>query len=176
MKHYEITEQEAIKIYDILMNFYDKFETLEDYAMFRKKEFNAGFSTRINLFGDPIYSDKMFSDYSIEPNDMNFSIHRVKGPKDNQIYNTLINLTTSFVSGPVPGREIAFLIMETNTNKIIGFIRLNSPTLNMKPRNVLFDHNIGADYEKLNYNFMTGGTIVPVQPFGYNYLGENFLL
>ncbi len=64
-------------------------------------------------------------------------------------------------------------IKETNTNTYVGFIRMASPVLSIKPRNDYFGETVQATV--VNRNMINGAIIVPVQPFGYNYLGGKLL-
>ena len=65
------------------------------------------------------------------------------------------------------------IVKETNTNKVVGFIKLGSPIINSKPRN---DYLGGTpDLPIFNKRAIMGFNIVPVQPFGYNYLGGKLL-
>lgn len=169
-----ITADDAYYVYDMLMDFYDEFHNVEDYALLKKKEHNLKFGTRYGLDGKPIYSSKIFSDPSVSPLDMKFRIDVVNANNLDQ-YNTLLNLVGSHTYVAVPGRQISSIIWEENTNTIIGFIRVNSPTLNMKPRSTAFDFNLSQSFDEINNNMMVATVIVPTQPFGYNYLGGKLL-
>ncbi len=77
---------------------------------------------------------------------------------------------------PVPTeivKKYPNLIKENNTDKWIGFIRLASPVLMIKPRNEVFGGVVRAT--QVNRSMLNGAIIVPVQPFGYNYLGGKLL-
>lgn len=182
-QEYLITDQEALHVYDRLMTFYDTFNTIEEYSLLKKREHNDAFGSRVDMMGRPIYSDLLFTDYSMRPEDMNFEIivvkdtdRNVKQPKAwNEIYNVLLNLTSSHTNVAVPGRQMRVIVKETNTNKIVGFIRVNSPTLNMKPRTNVFGFKMSDQYSVINDNMIVGTIIVPTQPFGYNYLGGKLL-
>ena len=63
--------------------------------------------------------------------------------------------------------------MPPTSNTIVGFIRLGSPLINSKPRN---DYLGGVpDLPIFNKRAIMGFNIVPIQPFGYNYLGGKLL-
>jgi len=69
-------------------------------------------------------------------------------------------------------------VRETNTDKIVGFIRLGSPVINCRPRNQLLGQVFTQQPEwgkRFNDSAMMGFVIVPTQPFGYNYLGGKLL-
>lgn len=174
-REYLITDQEALHVYQRLMDFYDTFNTIEEYSLLKKREHNDAFGTRVDMMGNPIYSERLFHDYSMKPEDMKFKIQVVKGPKLNELYNVLLNLTSSHTNVAVPGRQMRVIVYETTTNKIAGFIRVNSPTLNMKPRTNVFGFKMSDQYSVINDNMIVGTIIVPTQPFGYNYLGGKLL-
>ena len=73
----------------------------------------------------------------------------------------------------IPGRELRWMIYEKNTNKVLGFIRFGSPTINSKPRNLWLGQ--APNLSIFNRHAAMGFVIVPSQPFGYNYLGGKLL-
>ena len=73
----------------------------------------------------------------------------------------------------IPGRELRWMVYEKRTQKLIGFIRFGSPTINSKPRNLWLGQP--ANLSLLNRHTAMGFVIVPSQPFGYNYLGGKLL-
>jgi len=129
------------------------------------------------LFGP---EDEIFSDFSLGPNDMSFTIHEVdtsskpKSKYNQDLYSEILNMTASnAIEEAIPGRTIKWIVVENTTNKIVGVIRFGSPTINSKPRNDYFGEVIPLS--KINHEFVMGFNIVPVQPFGYNYLGGKLL-
>ena len=73
----------------------------------------------------------------------------------------------------IPGRELRWMVYEKRTQKIVGFIRFGSPTINSKPRNLWLGQP--ANLSLLNRHTAMGFVIVPSQPFGYNFLGGKLL-
>jgi hypothetical protein len=73
----------------------------------------------------------------------------------------------------IPGKVLKLAVKETTTNKLVGFIRLGSPVINMKPRNELLGNVPNLTH--FNKTAIMGFVIVPSQPFGYNYLGGKLL-
>jgi len=75
-----------------------------------------------------------------------------------------------------PGRLIKYLIIDENTNKYLGISSLGSDVTSISTR----DEHIGWDKKnkfeegKLNSTAI-GTTIVPTQPFGYNFLGGKLI-
>jgi hypothetical protein len=112
----------------------------------------------------------MFNDYSIEPKDMNFEVEIIEG----KLFNPATQIITSLPLESQIGRQIMIGVKETNTNKYVGFIRLASPVLSIKPRNDLFE-GFKLMANEVNKFMINGAIIVPVQPFGYNYLGGKLL-
>jgi hypothetical protein len=129
------------------------------------------------LFGP---EEEIFSDFSVEPNDMSFTIHEVdtsskpKSKYNQELYSEILNMTASnAIEEAIPGRTIKWIVTEDTTNKVVGVIRFGSPTINSKPRNDYFGEVLPLS--KINHEFVMGFNIVPVQPFGYNYLGGKLL-
>jgi hypothetical protein len=107
---------------------------------------------------------------------MEFSLYE---PKTSDFVNYLEITTSHAVEASIPGKKLMWMVKEKNTNKIVGFIRFGSPTINSKPRNVF----LGKPLDTLNPDVMKrfndscimGFIIVPTQPFGFNYLGGKLL-
>jgi hypothetical protein len=159
----KLTHEQSVELTDRLMGFYENLETIQDYFLERKKE------KIININHDK-YSDLMFSDYTIDPKDMNFEIEIIEG----KLFSPATQIITSLPLESQIGRQIMIGVKETNTNKYVGFIRLASPVLSIKPRNELFQ-GFKITANEVNKFMINGAIIVPVQPFGYNYLGGKLL-
>jgi len=158
----KLSEEETYQIRDRFVNFYTDLETIQDYFLERKKEKIVGIE-------QDKYTQKMFNDYSIEPNDMNFELEVIEGSE----FNPSTQIITSLPLESQIGRQIMMGIKETTTNTYVGFIRMASPVLSIKPRNEFFGETVRAT--AVNRNMINGAIIVPVQPFGYNYLGGKLL-
>jgi hypothetical protein len=170
-----LSQEQAIWAADQFINYYSKFNRIDDYLRFVK-------SSRIQessgkLFGS---EDEIFSNFNLHPKDMKFSIHIVdaspkpKSRYNQELYSNILNETASNpIEEAIPGRTIKWIVTEDTTNKIIGVIRFGSPTINSKPRNDYFGEVLSLS--RINSEFVMGFNIVPVQPFGYNYLGGKLL-
>ena len=113
--------------------------------------------------------DEIFQDYDMPPNDMDIEVTQI----DNQTFDALLEKTASFSPDNAPGKQLKLVIKEKKTNTVLGFIKLGSPLINSKPRN-----NYLGDMPELktfNKRAIMGFIIVPVQPFGFNYLGGKLL-
>jgi hypothetical protein len=154
---------QTLKLTETLMGFYRNLHTIKDYFLERKKE------KVVNLDHDK-YTKLMFNDYSIEPKDMQFEIEIIEG----KLFNPATQIITSLPLESQIGRQIMIGVKETNSNKYVGFIRLASPVLSIKPRNDLFE-GFKITANEVNKYMINGAIIVPVQPFGYNYLGGKLL-
>ena len=156
----EDTDYAKNKIWD----YYSNFARIDDY--FRESKIDTLNNTAARLW--PI-EDEFFHDFSISPNDMNFEL--VETSKS--VFMDLFVQIGSFPADDNPGKNMRFLVKETTTDTIAGFVRVGSPTINSKPRNVMF--GAPPDLDKLNKHIIMGFCIVPAQPFGYNYLGGKLL-
>jgi hypothetical protein len=170
-----LSESDAIWAADQFIEYYSKFNRIDDYMRFVKQSRIQNSSGK--LFGP---EEEIFSDFSVEPNDMSFTIHEVDtSPKpktkyNQELYSEILNMTASnAIEEAIPGRTIKWIVTEDTTNKVVGVIRFGSPTINSKPRNDYFGEVLPLS--KINHEFVMGFNIVPVQPFGYNYLGGKLL-
>lgn len=170
-----LSPENAVWAADQFINYYSKFNRIDDYLRYIKNsrlENAAG-----KLFGP---ENEIFSNFDIHPNDMSFSIHEVdtspkpKSKYNQDLYSEILNETASnAVEEAIPGRTIKWIVTEDTSDKIIGVIRFGSPTINSKPRNNYFGEVLPLSI--INKEFVMGFNIVPVQPFGYNYLGGKLL-
>jgi hypothetical protein len=118
--------------------------------------------------------DDLFSDFTMHPNDMDIEVCEIP----NTQFETLLAITSSHVNKAPVGRNIQLAVKEKNSGKILGFIRLGSPVIYMKPRNELLGQ-VWIQQEdtakRFNASTIMGFVIVPSQPFGFNYLGGKLL-
>jgi hypothetical protein len=129
-----------------------------------------------DLPSNPLFplEDDLFSDFSMHPQDMDFDVCEV--PQDT--WETLLNITSSHINISPVGRQVRLAVIEKNTKKYVGFLRLGSPVINMKPRNEMLGQVFTQQKEwgtRFNNSAMMGFVIVPSQPFGFNYLGGKLL-
>ncbi len=111
----------------------------------------------------------MFQNYDMFPKDMDIDITQI----DSQTFYAMLEKIASFSPDQAPGKELKLVVKEKNTNTILGFIKLGSPIINSKPRN---DYLGGVpELTIFNQRAIMGFFIVPVQPFGFNYLGGKLL-
>jgi len=158
----KLSEEETYEIMNRFMGFYENLDTIQDYFLERKKE-------KIEDINNDDYVDTMFNDVSVEPKDMDFEIEVING----KTFNPSTQIITSLPLESQIGRQIMMGIKETNSDKYVGFIRMASPVLAIKPRNEFFGDKVQAT--QVNRSMINGAIIVPVQPFGYNYLGGKLL-
>ena len=161
-----LTPEDTLYAHGKIHEAYDGVQRIDDYFRMKKME-------RIDKIPTPLFGmsmeDELFQNYDMDPNDMNF---RILSP-DHETFNTLLEMTASFTYEDAPGKEMKLMIQETTTGKVVGFIKLGSPIINSKPRN----EYLGGvpDLTIFNKRAIMGFIIVPVQPFGYNYLGGKLL-
>jgi hypothetical protein len=159
---------------DKFIQYFSRMGNIEDYIRFVKMEVINGKNTLFSLEDEFFNSD-------IHPEDMEFEIVRVGGivkgghrQVSQEIFTELLAAVSSHNNEQnVPGRELKWMVYEKNTNKILGFIRFGSPTINSKPRNEWLGKV--PDLSIFNQHAAMGFVIVPSQPFGYNYLGGKLL-
>ena len=167
-----LTKDQAIHCASVFSNYFDRFERIDDYI--RDQKLNSLSERPTALFGmGP--EDDLFSDFTINPSDMQFEL--VELPQDTwDIYLNMISSHSNMTS--IPGRCLRLAILEKKTKKWVGFIRLGSPVINMKPRNEMLNGVFTQTPESsksFNHTSIMGFVIVPAQPFGFNYLGGKLL-
>lgn len=162
-----MTKDDALKCVDVIKNYFDEFDNIEDYI--RRQKLAKVDLIPASLPGMGIEND-LFTDFSISPNDMDFEIVQLR----TNVWDNYINIISSHTNmTSIPGKQIKLAIKETNTNKFVGFIRLGSPVINCKPRNTLLGKV--PDLDPFNKSVVMGFVVVPAQPFGFNYLGGKLL-
>lgn len=154
------------------IGYFGRFKTIEDYVRLTKeaaieKRGASLFSLKDEFFNDDIHPEEM--DFVIKPVGARF---QQSVPQD-YFYQLLTATSSHVIEHNIPGRELRWMVYEKNTKTIVGFIRFGSPTINSKPRNIWLDEP--ANLSILNRHTVMGFTIVPSQPFGYNYLGGKLL-
>lgn len=148
------------------MKYFQDFNRIDDYFRARKIERVKDLPTPLPGMG---LEDDMFQDYDMSPEDMEFKVVAIP----NKTFDAMIEKVASFSPDENPGKTLKLVVQETNTNTIVGFIRFGSPLINSKPRN---DFLGGVpNLEIFNKRAIMGFNIVPVQPFGFNYLGGKLL-
>ena len=171
-----ISETDAVWSANQFINYFKRFETIEDYIRVTKE-------AAVNERGKSIVSlkDEFFNE-DIHPEEMEFEIKSV-GDRfgydptrqvSQDTYHELLTTTSSaIIEKNIPGRELRWIVYEKKSGTILGFIRFGSPTINSKPRNEWLGQP--ANLSIFNKHSVMGFAIVPSQPFGYNYLGGKLL-
>ena len=162
----EVSPETASWAADEFIDYFSHMGNIEDYMRFVKMQVISGTSRLFSL------KDEFFNE-DIHPEDMDFRI----GIADHEIFHNYLEIITSHaIEASNPGRKVILMVYENNTNKIVGFIRLGSPMMNIAPRNRYFGEVLGAEQMPVfNKHAIMGMIIVPTQPFGYNYLGGKLL-
>lgn len=172
MEQKKLTKEQALVCARMFSDYFDRYENVEQYM--RDQKLNSMNEKPMTLPGmSP--EDDLFSDFTMHPNDMEFKI--VEPTADNwDKYISIISSHSNMTN--IPGRNIRLAVKETKTDKWVGFIRLASPMMNMKPRNEMLGGAFISNPETaktFNNSAIMGFVIVPAQPFGYNYLGGKLL-
>ena len=165
-----LTKEQALHCLDAFEDYFGNFDRIDQYMRDQKLNSLSGMSSNPLV---PL-EDDLFSDFTMHPNDMDIEVCEVP---DEQ-WELLLNITSSHVNIAPVGRNIKLAVKEKNTNKFLGFLRLGSPVINCKPRNDMLGQVFTQQKEwgkRFNDSAMMGFVIVPVQPFGYNYLGGKLL-
>lgn len=168
-----LNHSDAIYSANIFIDYFSSFNRIDDYLRKVKLERIANYPMPLPGL-EPEYD--MFDDFTMNPNDMNFKCEEVTS---DMFTNYLEIVASHAIESSVPGKSIKWIVYETNTNKIVGFIRFGSPVINSKPRNDFLGKpldTLSADVMKrFNDSAIMGFIIIPTQPFGFNYLGGKLL-
>ena len=167
-----ISESDAVWAADQFIDYFGRFKTIEDYIRVTKEA--AVQQKGLSLFS---LKDEFFNE-DIPPDEMDFEVkfvgERFQQSVPQAYFHELLTATSSaIIEMNIPGRELRWIVYEKNSQKIVGFIRFGSPTINSKPRNEWLGEP--ANLSLLNRHTCMGFAIVPSQPFGYNYLGGKLL-
>ena len=175
-----LSKPDAIYAATKVMKYFEDFSRIDDYFRARKIERVKNIPVALPGMG---LEDDLFSDFDMHPQDMNFSIVQMQS----KTFDTLLEMTASFSPDENPGKNSKYIIKETNTDKVVGFIRFGSPVINAKPRNDwlrdagglqdvgMLSSTTTPSLETWNNRVIMGFIIVPTQPFGYNYLGGKLM-
>ena len=166
-----ISESDAVWAADEFIKYFSQMGNIEDYLRFVKKEVIKSTNSLAPLH------DEFFNE-DIHPQEMEFDIKFVGARFQQSIqqehYVNLLRAVSSHNNeSNIPGRELRWMVFEKNTQKVLGFIRFGSPTINSKPRNIWLGK--APNLSIFNRHAAMGFVIVPSQPFGYNYLGGKLL-
>lgn len=168
-----LKREDALYAANVFVDYFANFHRIDDYLRRVKLERMENYPISLPGLGP---EDDMFNDFRIHPEDMEFECREVTS----EIFVNYLEIVTSHaVEVSVPGKSIKWVVYEKNTGKIVGFIRLGSPTINSKPRNEFLGKPLDTMnpdvMKRFNDSSIMGFIIVPTQPFGYNYLGGKLL-
>ena len=161
-----LNKQDSIYAATKVMKYFEDFKRIDDYFRARKIERVKNIPVALPGMG---LEDDLFQDFDMHPEDMNFSIIQMQS----KTFDTLLEMTASFSPDENPGKTAKYIVKETNTDTVVGFIRFGSPLINSKPRNDYLGDV--PDLDIFNKRAIMGFNIVPTQPFGFNYLGGKLM-
>ena len=164
-----LTREQALHCSKVFNDYFSNIGSTEEYMRDEKLK---NLSTMPSSLFPP--EDDLFSDFSMHPKDMDIEVCEI----DNGMFETLLAITSSHINKAPVGKNVQLAVKEKNSGKILGFIRLGSPVIYMKPRNELLGQ-VWIQQEdtakRFNASTVMGFVIVPSQPFGFNYLGGKLL-
>lgn len=166
-----LNREQAVHCAKVFEDYFLNFSRIDEYMREQKINALAGVPSSLPGLGP---EQDLFSDFTIHPKDMDFEIVELQSDR----WQHYLDITSSHINISSPGRNVRIALLEKNTQKWVGFIRIGSPTIMMKPRNELLGCVITNEkHTTKSFNQATGMgfVIVPTQPFGYNYLGGKLL-
>lgn len=168
-----LNREDALHAANVFIDYFQNFGRIDDYLRKVKLDRMSNYPTSLPGMGP---QDDFFNDPTMHPKDMEFECREVSS----EIFVNYLEIVTSHaVEASIPGKSVKWLVYEKNTNKIVGFIRLGSPTINSKPRNDFLGKPLNTldakVMKRFNDSTIMGFTLVAVQPFGFNCLGGKLL-
>lgn len=162
--------EDALHCAKVFEDYFGSFHRIDEYMKDQK------LASLEDMPSNPLFpiEDELFSDFSMHPKNMDFEVVDIA----TKTWEDLLQITSSHINIAPVGRQLRLVVREKNTGKYVGFIRLGSPVINMKPRNEMLGQVFTQKPEwgtRFNNSAMMGFVIVPSQPFGYNYLGGKLL-
>ena len=165
----KLTTEQALHCSKVFDDYFSNIGSTEEYMRDEKLKNISDLPS--TLF--PI-EDDLFSDFSMHPKDMDITVSEIP----NSQWQSLVAITSSHINKSPVGKNLQLAVKEKNSGKILGFIRLGSPLIYMKPRNELLGQvwiQQPDTSKRFNDATVMGFVIVPSQPFGFNYLGGKLL-
>jgi len=178
-----LSESDAVYAADKFINYFSNMDRIDEYLRNVKIERVLNRSP-LSQFYEEEDTHGMFTAFDMHPEDMDIACYeavdlkktsgKVSGIRSLKEFNEKLQITTSHaIEDSVPGKSLKWMVVEKNTNTILGFCRFGSPTINSRPRNEWLGQT--PDLGIFNRHAIMGFIIVPTQPFGYNYLGGKLL-
>lgn len=168
-----LTHADALHAANIFEDFFGSFSRIDEYQRSIKMERMSSFPNSLPGMGP---ETDLFDVWDMHPNDMEFTISPCKQDQ----FMSYMEITTSApVEASIPGKQLLYIVKEKNSGMVIGMIRFGSPTINSRPRNEWLGKPLDTmnpeSMKRFNQSCIMGFNIVPVQPFGFNYLGGKLL-
>jgi hypothetical protein len=164
-----LTREQALHCAKVFDDYFSNIGSTEEYMRDEKIKNLADMPS--SLFPP---EDDLFSDFTMHPNDMEIDVCEIP----NTQWETLLAITSSHINKAPVGKNVQLAVKEKKSGKVLGFIRLGSPVIYMKPRNEYLGQ-VWIQQEdtakRFNAACVMGFVIVPSQPFGFNYLGGKLL-
>ncbi len=153
---------DAIYAADKFIDYFSNMGRIDEYLRNVKLDRMSQMQTSLLGMGP---EDDMFDSFDMHPQDMDIRVYPagVKGGFSNEYFSERLQITTSHaIEDSIPGKSLKWIVKEMNTNKILGFCRFGSPTINSKPRNDW----LGSvpELSRFNRHAIMGFIIVPTQP------------
>jgi hypothetical protein len=165
----KLEREDALVVSKAFKDYFGNITSIEEYM--RDEKLKNLQSLPTSLFPP---EEDLFSDFSMHPKDMDIQIRELP----NTQWETLLSITSSHINKAPVGKNVQLAVVEGKTDKVLGFIRLGSPVIYMKPRNEMLGQVFSQNQDtskRFNDACMMGFVIVPSQPFGFNYLGGKLL-
>ena len=140
--------------------FYDKYHEIQSCI---------GEQFRIGALKNKLWNDKDIS--NLKP-----KVVLVETREQMDDWRYLIRFTSSFKNVPNPGRNMKFLVEDESTGKYLGALTVTSDFGDLSGRDKSIGWTREQRYKGKGLNHIAAGqAIIPIQPFGFNFLGGKLM-
>jgi len=149
---------------------YKKWIECRDY----KNRYDSAFNTKFKIWKPTDILDKSKTIEEIQ--NLKPVLRHVSLEHEESDWLNLRLFVSSFEFDANPGRLLKYLIVDENTDSYLGLVAIGSDVTSIGTRDKYIGWNKKNKFEegKLNCTAI-GTTIVPTQPFGYNFLGGKLI-
>lgn len=119
-----------------------------------------------------MYEDIIYTETSID--NIRVKLVEVQTDKQMEMFNMVGHLTSSMPQYKIPGCISRILVMDANSESVLGILQFTADTLNSPAKLNYLDMTVKFK-QHIRRHSANMTTCVPVQPFGFNFCGGKLL-
>ena len=156
--------------------------TVQEHTLYKKwiecreykKRYDSAFNTKFNIWKPTNILDKSLTVNEIT--NLKPKIKLVGNEYEEEDWLNLRIFAHTLEFDANPGRLLKYIIIDENTDKYLGYAALGSDVVSIGVRDKLIGWTRDNKFKEGKLNCIAiGTTIVPTQPFGYNFLGGKLI-